>query len=171
MGMDVYGLAPVNPKGSTLCRSVWDWHPLVELCIAIAPAIAGRLRHWDTKNGAGLDQTDAQALGKCLEAALADGRVADYVARRDRELTALPDQRCWHCSGTGVRSDMFARYHRMDVRVIDKLGHPRHGETGWCNVCDGTGRVRPAETRYHLTADDVAEFAAFLLDSGGFKIR
>ncbi len=170
MGMDVYGLAPATINGHYFRRSVWGWHPLAELCIALAPGLAGRCAHWHTNDGAGLDDSDARALGQCLKAALGNGRVADYVTRRDRKLAALPAQRCTTCNGTGIRHDAIGHNNGMNVRVIDEPGHPRHGETGWCNGCNGRGSERPFETHYRLSTKDAEEFAAFLLDCGGFQI-
>lgn len=39
-----------------------------------------------------------------------------------------------------------------------------------CNACQGTGKVRPAETSYSFDESDVREFAEFLENCGGFEI-
>jgi hypothetical protein len=49
--------------------------------------------------------------------------------------------------------------------------HPRAGETGWCNGCDGLGKRRPMSTWYTLDMEDLTEWADFLEASGGFKIH
>lgn len=170
MGMDVYGLAPRSPQGEYFRRSVWGWHPLAELCITLARDLTAPCAHWHSNDGDGLDDDDAKALGELLGAALADGRVADYITRRDAALATLPDRKCWLCQGTGVRTDAIGHDNGMTVRLIDQPGHPRHGQTGWCNGCNGRGYERPFEALYRVSAEDVAEFAAFLIDSGGFQI-
>lgn len=47
---------------------------------------------------------------------------------------------CGCCAGTGVRKDSIAVNAGMHTKIINKPGHPRHGQKGWCNACDGTGK-------------------------------
>lgn len=168
MGMDVYGLAPTHHKGQYFRRSVWGWHPLADCCLAIAPKLTAPCTHWHSNDGAGLD--GARRLGTALKEAIDSGSVADYVAKRDAKLAALTDDPCRQCSGTGVRADDIGTSLGMKTRLIDKAHHPRHGETGWCNGCDGLGVTPAWEKHYRLCTDDVAEFADFLLACGGFEI-
>ena len=49
--------------------------------------------------------------------------------------------------------------------------HPRFGQTGWCNGCAGYGNNEALEANYHVTVDDVGEFADFLAACGGFEIH
>lgn len=54
-------------------------------------------------------------------------------------------ERCDLCGGTGVRRDEIARSHGQIVGVIGvdycvgEEDHPRKGQRGWCNGCDGRG--------------------------------
>jgi hypothetical protein len=164
--MDVYGANP----GTYFRRNVWGWHPLAEFCISLAPDITAACEQWHSNDGDGLDAAHSLALARELREALTDGRAAAYVATRDHALKALPDERCHICGGTGIRNDERGRQMGQDIRVIDEAGHPRHGQTGWCNGCDGRGAVRPWPTCYCLEVSDIAEFAAFLEACGGFEI-
>lgn len=55
------------------------------------------------------------------------------------------------------------------VLLVEK-DHPRAGQTGWCNACNGVGSKRAWDSNYPFSVDNVREFAAFLIDSGGFEI-
>lgn len=166
MGMDVYG-----NSGNYFRRSVWGWHPLAEFCRWLAPEITAPCRYWHSNDGDGLDAAHAKQLSDAIVDAVADGRAAAYIASRDAKLAALPRVTCSQCGGSGVRSDDIGRTHGMITRIIREDGHPRHGQTGWCNGCDGIGTTASYDTYYPLTLDDVAEFASFLAESGGFCIR
>lgn len=171
MGMDVYGTNPTAKVGEYFRRSVWGWHPLAEFCINLAPSIAAGCEHWHSNDADGLNAADAAALAAELRAAFSDGRAASYVANRDAELRALPDETCDICGGTGTRTDQIGREMGQHIRVIDQAGHPRHGQKGWCNGCDGRGTHRHWYTHYDLEISDIAEFAAFLEACGGFEIH
>lgn len=166
MGMDVHGIK----NGAYFRRSVWGWHPLAELVCKVAPDLSSACKRWHTNDGDGLEEPLSTALAQRLRAALDDGTVAALVAKRNAMLAALPDEICTTCNGTGVRSDYIGRQMQQHLRVIDQPGHPRHGETGWCNGCDGLGKIRPFATWYRLSVDDVREFTAFLERCGGFSI-
>ena len=56
-------------------------------------------------------------------------------------------------------------------KVIEDPEHPRHGQRGWCNGCDGHGTVADFRTNYVFDVDNLAEFADFLADCGGFVIN
>ena len=170
MGMDVYGTEPTAPEGEYFQRNVWGWRPLATLCQRLAPAIAARCTHWDTNDADGLDATDAAALAEVLEHALASGAIKAYVERREVELAALPDETCTICDGTGIRCDEIGKADGQPGRVIDTPAHPRHGQTGWCNGCDGRGAKKAFARHYFLGERDVREFAAFLKACGGFEI-
>lgn len=167
MGMDVIGR---NNPNAYFRRNVWGWHPLAMLIQDIAPNIAAACRYWHTNDGDGLDEKHSKKLGALLRQELASGAIASYIARRDKTLLSRPRQTCRICLGTGVRNDDVGRGQRMDELVIDKPSHPRHGQTGWCNACDGIGTQPPIEAHYRLTVKDVEEFAAFLNICGGFQI-
>jgi len=54
--------------------------------------------------------------------------------------------------------------------MINGPGHPRHGQSGTCNSCDGRGVSRPPATWYTLELEDVRERVAFLKVCAGFEI-
>lgn len=170
MGMDVHGLEPRSETGSYFRRNVWHWRPLAELVCTMAPDVCAACTHWQSNDGDGLDAESALALASELKAAQADGRIKAYIAIRDALLQALPRVTCRHCEGTGIRSDEIGVKYGMPLEVITEPGHPRHGETGTCNACNGIGSSPAFETHYFLDERDVAEFTAFLEDCGGFVI-
>lgn len=170
MGMDVYGKNPTSPHGGYFRRSVWGWHPLAELCAELAPELCAGCRHWHSNDGDGLDEEAAVLLARRLGELIEDGTVARYVALRNAALAALPDERCRLCDGTGIRTDATGKAAGMHTKLIANPGHPRHGQTGTCNGCDGRGTHRPFATNYDVDVNDVREFAAFLAACGGFEI-
>ena len=170
MGMDVTGANPKTDAGVYFRRNIWGWHPLAELVCKLAPDIARHCSGWHTNDGDGLNATNAKRLAAVLEAALASGKVAMLVALRVARFRRLPDEPCPWCDSTGVRGDEVGQEHGLDQRTIDDVGHPRHGQTGWCNGCDGRGSNRPRETFYRVHDADVREFADFVKNSGGFWI-
>lgn len=170
MGMDVFGKKPTAEAGSYFRRNVWGWRPLADYCIGLAPDITAACRHWHTNDGDGLSAKASRTLAKRLRASLADGHAKAYIAIRDATLAAMTNEPCSLCAATGVRTDEVAHAAGMPRRVIVADGHPRHGETGWCNGCDGRGHVRPWATHYPLALGDIEAFAAFLEACGGFEI-
>lgn len=170
MGMDVSGRKAKTGAGVYFRRNVWGWHPLATLVCKLAPRITCHCRRWHSNDGDGLSATNADRLATVLDAALASGKVAMLVALRVARLRRLPDVTCTWCDGTGIRSDEVGREHGLNQRTIDDVGHPRHGQKGWCNGCDGRGSERPRETFYRVHEDDIREFAVFVKYSGGFRI-
>ena len=170
MGMDVSGRNPRTDAGVYFRRNVWGWHPLATLVCKLAPRFTCHCRRWHSNDGDGLNATNAKRLAAALNTALGSGKVAMLVALRVARLRRLPDESCTWCGGTGVRTDEIGREHGLDQRTIDDVGHPRHGQTGWCNGCDGRGSNRPRETLYRVHEADVREFADFVKNSGGFWI-
>lgn len=171
MGMDVYGRQPTTEKGKYFRNNIWWWRPLADMCLVMAPDICAPCTHWQSNDGDGLDADGAKALADVLEQRLKDGTVARYIAERDAYLEALPDEACQLCNGSGVRRDKLAEEAGMLKRVINEPGHPRDGQVGWCNSCDGVGHKRPFETHYPADVENVEEFVGFLKDCGGFDIH
>lgn len=175
MGMDVYGCNPSAPQGRHFRRSVWGWRPLAELVCQIAPDETDVCTMWHTNDGDGLNDGQAVLLADRLQALVDDGAIAKYVKQRDDRLAALPNLQCRSCEGTGIRTDDRALELGQHLRIIGPdtgadISHPRFGQSGWCNGCDGVGRVRSSETHYRVEAGDVIEFVAFLRACGGFEI-
>lgn len=170
MGMDVYGVSPTSTTGEYFRRSIWGWHPLASLIETLAPSIARPCEHWHSNDGDGLDAEHAGQLAAALTSLVEDGSVAAYIAQRDAELAQLPNESCSICDGTGIRTDDVGVADAMSSRKIADVAHPRCGETGWCNGCDGRGWNRAWATHYRLDQQDVIEFIAFLKGCGGFEI-
>lgn len=175
MGMDVFGRNPSSEAGRYFRRSVWSWHPLAELVCSLAPAEAVPCTLWHTNDGGGLDGNQAVILAHRLQELADDGTIAARVKARTDYLDGLADLHCSYCEGSGIRADARGKELSLHQRVIGKdtgaaLSHPRLGQTGWCNSCNGIGHLRPSETLYHVETDDVVEFIDFLRNCGGFEI-
>jgi hypothetical protein len=80
---------------------------------------------------------------------------------------------CFLCGGTGVRTDAVSSQMGFSRKIISDPLHPRNGQTGWCNGCDGVG-IRD-ETGGRLNTFHFAKFlkafALFLDTCGGLRIR
>lgn len=110
---------------------------------AAAPELFAKVEHWGSNDGDGFDNAD-----DCLAMADALEKMESYIIQARKEQEAMPDVDCKYCAGTGSRSDL---------------------EPG-CNVCNGTGNVRPDETDYPHDWDFTKEWIAFLRGCGGFEI-
>ena len=150
MGMDVYGLAPANTRGEYFRNNVWWWRPLWDYVIESCDLDEDVELSGHFNDGVQIDELTARRIAKTLFSLLHDGTVANYQRKRDALLEALPDEECTHCNGTGVRDDSYVQ--------------------GKCNGCNGTGKVRPFETWYSFSPENVSEFAHFCDKSGGFEI-
>jgi hypothetical protein len=166
MGADVVGR---NHKGLYFSRNWWDWRPLWDYCYEIAPDIISE-EIWDGghKNaGAGLRAADARALGARLRGEILSERAAAAVAEHAQRMAAMPDETCTFCSGTGK--------HARETKVSElppevRESYERALAKGYATICNGSGRVRPGDAWYELTESNIADFAAFLEQSGGFRV-
>jgi hypothetical protein len=166
MGMDVYGTS-----GNYFRNSVWSWRPLADYIQHVAPSVFRKCESWHTNDGFGLNSTDALKLADILKNELASGHTHAYEERYKAHIKSLPREHCEHCNGTGVRTDKVGQDSGMPLRAISNTaGHPRAGQTGWCNACDGHGTQPNFLSYYSFRVDNVAEFIDFLEESGGFKI-
>lgn len=177
MGMDVYGKQPTSKTGEYFRRNAWGWRPLATLCTTLCPKETAACKYWQSNDGDGLDNAGAIALAEALQDKIAQGAVKAYVEIRNAELSGMANASCNLCNGTGIRRDAVGVQMKQPDRQVPPdakwLGgkHPRAGQTGWCNGCDGRGFDRPIECAYYLEESDVVEFIAFLRDSGGFEIN
>lgn len=171
MGMDLTGKNAASEVGEYFRRNAWGWRPLATMCCEMFPEITSGCTRWQTNDGDGLDSEASVRLADALDAAVASGRVREYVNDRDATLAVLPRLPCQYCNATGVRDDDVGRRHGMTSARITEEGHPRYGQLGTCNACHGHGTVEDNRTWYKLDEDDAREFAAFLRDSGGFEIH
>ena len=175
MGMDIHGKAPSSNQGEYFRNNVWWWRPLADYCCAIAPDVTAACRYWQSNDGDGLNAEASLELARLLRAEKTAGRTAAYATTRDMEHAMLPDKVCSLCTGSGVRNDAVGVDMSQPTRRIEapefQPGHPRFGSVGWCNGCNGTGRLRPDETYYPFSVENVEEFVMFLEACGGFEIR
>lgn len=177
MGMDVYGRSPSSEAGEYFRRNVWGWHPLADYCEAVAPEICQFCEHWHSNDGDGLDAELSARLADVLAQQLDSGKTATFIAQRNAEMDALPGERCHICNGSGQRTDAIAVAQQMPERDIppDAMWggkpHPRAGQTGWCNGCDGRGVNRPFLAEYQLDEQTVRDWIEFLRGCGGFSIH
>lgn len=150
MGMDVYGEAPNNPKGKYFRNNCWWWRPLwnyiYKECSDIISEQDHEMGHYN--DGYLIEKQKAERIASRLRDLCANGKVLDFEREYKRHMETVPDEICKHCDGTGKRN-----WHGSD-----------------CDACEGKGRVRPFETWYPFSAENVLEFAEFAECSGGFRI-
>lgn len=170
MGMEVKGKNPTTKTGEYFRNNVWWWRPLAEYVCEVAPEIAVGCEYWQSNDGDGLDENGARELAGRLREEIASGRTATYAMDRQTKLDALPREKCEWCKGTGVRRDWLGTEMAMPEKVITVESHPRYGERGWCNGCDGVGSKESMECSYGFSVENVQKFAEFLEASGGFEI-
>lgn len=170
MGMDVYGRKPTDGTGEYFRRNGWRWHPLAEYTQKAAPEIAAHCKDWHNNGGDGLDGPQSVALSEQLLQEVESGRAEKYVVGRQAYLDALPRKECWLCEGTGIRTDEIGRKGGLHEKIITEEGHPREGQIGWCNGCNGMGDVPDDQTYYHLDLRSIQEWVTFLRHCGGFRI-
>jgi hypothetical protein len=170
MGMDVYGVAPVDEAGEYFRNNVWYWRPLWDFCCAAAPELtAGVNGHYN--DGEGLNAEGAEALALVLFDQLASGEVAAYEKAYNERIASIPMDDCAYCNATGIRSDEVGVDMHMPDKALDNDVAIVVGRThGWCNGCQGYGKSPSWEANYPFTEENVREFAKFLSSCGGFQI-
>ncbi len=173
MGMDVYGKKPSSKRGKYFYMTMSGWHPLATLVTTLCPTETAACKYWHTNDGDGLDAVGARALADALQEKINKGEVRAYIKLREAELKAMPNEPCCLCAGTGIRRDIEDEINTKipSNATWNGIEHPRAGQLGWCNGCDGLGFRRPYETHYKIEEDSVRKFVTFLRDSGGFEIH
>ena len=172
MGMDISGKQPTAPAGEYFRNNVWWWRPLAEYILDHAPTdITDACEYWGSNDGDGLDAEGSKALAEFLREEIANGNCKEYADAHEAARLSLPRVPCEYCEGTGTRKDAVGIDAKMPEREIPQdANHPRSGQTGWCNGCDGWGTQEPFASHYPFSVDNVAEFATFLESCGGFEI-
>lgn len=171
MGMDVYGKSPKSEVGSYFRRNVWGWRPLWQYVEDNHPEIAELVEYAQSNDGDGLGARDSKKLAKLLMEDFTSGKVAEYVAERNKALSELPFEDCQICEGTGIRTDDIGKQWGMDTKELEPDIAIIVGRTnGSCNACNGVGKKEHWATNYYLEEDDIKEFAEFLAECGGFEI-
>jgi hypothetical protein len=159
MGMDAYGIKPTSKRGQYFGAHNSFWYELASYCQEVAPEITSRCQNWVTNDGDGLDAAGAVALADALQKEIEAGRTDAYARHRwIDEPDFPPNKPCCACGGSGAR----------------KLWLPDLQGGGFkCDACDGSGHIhqRPQSQHEHEPwTEEVAAFAEFLRESGGFQI-
>lgn len=171
MGMDISGKNPTTDAGKYFRNSVWCWRPLAGYITETAPVnITDACAYWQSNDGAGLDVDGSAALAAFLRLEIASGRTAQFADAWEKRRLSLPRVTCRLCHGSGIRRDAVGVQEGMPERVVDTPGHPREGQTGWCNGCDGLGTQEPHAFHYPFSVENVVDFCTFLEGCGGFEI-
>ena len=172
MGMDVYGLDPSSEAGEYFRNNVWWWRPLADYIMKNAPEhLVVQCTHWHSNDGDGLDAEAAVELADWLDDQVASGLADEYEKEYKAIIAAIPKETCSYCGGTGIRKDEVGHKMGMPFRVIHEEGHPRKGQKGWCNGCNGLGKHDSFDASYPFSVENVVEFSKFCRDSGGFEIN
>jgi hypothetical protein len=160
MGMYVDGKKPVSETGKHFYNNTWWWLPLADYVRQIAPEIASRckIRRSSANDEQNANAKDSKALATILQAEIDSGRTAQSAIAHQELQEAMPDVHCCKCDGTGFFKNVLGF----------GAGDPNNGGIK-CNCCEGTGKHRPWETRFHFSAENVQNFVNFLRDSGGFE--
>jgi hypothetical protein len=171
MGMDVYGKKPTTKAGEYFRRNVWGWRPLWQYVENVHPEIAGLVKDGYSNSGYGLNGEKSAELASLLRTDITNGLVAEYVTARNNALAELPRKECQYCNGSGIRTDGVGVENGMFKHKLDEAAAIILGRThGWCNGCRGEGVVDDFALNYFLDETDIAEFAEFLENCGGFRI-
>lgn len=171
MGMDVFGKNPTNEVGKYFRRNVWGWRPLWDYALDMHHEIAGVVRNGHSNSGDGLGSADSIKLANALIQDLEDGTAIEYINKRNARLAEIERHTCKWCAGTGIRTDDIGIENKMPERELEPEMAILLGRThGWCNGCRGEGKTDDIATSYYLDAEDIAEFAEFLKNCGGFSI-
>jgi hypothetical protein len=173
MGMDVYGKAPVDETGTYFRNNIWWWRPLWDYCCYVAqdiiPTSIAEAGHCN--DGVGLNAEDSKLLGEKLMLELWEGRTAEYANQYMASMADLPRETCTICKGTGIRTDEIGISNGWHEKELEPEVQILTGRThGSCNSCQGIGTVENFQCHYPFNIQNVAEFAQFCIQSGGFSI-
>ena len=170
MGMDVYGNAPTTESGEYFRNNVWWWRPLWSYCETVAGDLLADV-DGQTNSGDGLDADQAAVLAARLREEIDSGATAKYAAAYRHDLSLLPRENCRYCDATGIRTDEVGQNAGMPSRELDNAVAIAVGRShGWCNACNGEGKVDDWRVSYPFSVENVQNFANFLFSCGGFKI-
>jgi hypothetical protein len=153
MGFDLIGIKPIHKKGEYFRNTVWYWRPLwgyvqQELGILSEKEFEGG----EFNDGCLISGEKAKIIAEKLIQLIDKGEVTKYIEKRRKWIESLPDEVCKFCCGSGKR------------------GTDHICGQGPCNLCDGTGKVRPWISYYPMDIENMKEFAEFCKYSGGFEI-
>ena len=150
MGFDVFGEEPDAEVGKYFRNNVWWWRPLWEYVVDNCGLTSEQVTAGLSNDGVLIDKSTAERIAKTLKGLIEQGLTKKFEVEYMKMLDELPDEVCDLCGGTGVRNDEIVK--------------------GTCNKCDGKGKVRPFDTWYPFSEENVKNFAEFCEHSGGFRI-
>lgn len=152
MGVDCYGKNPSSERGEHFQNSWWSWRPLAVYVLDVCKDVfeEGETIFWQSNDGQEVSAATSLKIANRLRYLLDSGDVKKYKKGYDRRMGDLPDEQCKFCNSTGTRTD--------------------RGNPFTCNACKGSGKVRPMETCYPFTIENVDQFQKFCAASGGFQI-
>lgn len=173
MGMDVYGSDPTTEHGVYFRNNVWWWRPLWNYVITVGSEVISEelAESGHYNDGARLNADQAKRLGEILFIELWEGRTLTYQAEYNEYLSQLERQPCDLCLQTGIRTDKLGVEMGQPTKELSPEVQILTGRThGWCNGCNGVGTVEHFAAHYPFSVENVANFAQFCIESGGFKI-
>jgi hypothetical protein len=97
----------------------------------------------------------------------------EKLKRLARAQGLLSETYCALCGGSGVRCDYVGNAKGFNDKLISDDTHPRFGQVGWCNGCDGTGVKDEDEgvlNIYHLS-QFLRRIASFMSRGGELKVQ
>lgn len=88
MGMNVYGLQPIDRSGVEFQRNLPSWAVLAQLMTALCPAETAACHYWFSNDDDGLDAENSIALADALQRKIDNGEVFEYIARKAPDIQA-----------------------------------------------------------------------------------
>lgn len=171
-----------NIAGAYFRNNVWWWHPLWAFVCSTCDDILDKkdMCAGESNSGQLISGNKSLEIGLRLKKLLRNDVVVKYIEERDEKLKNLPQIKCTICNGTGTRKafrgweskSKWLKYHTRlggDSTSMQCSYAHANGCNG-CNSCQGTGEVDNWATHYHLSEENVEEFARFCVASGGFTI-
>lgn len=145
MGFDLAG-----NRGTEFRKNCWWWRMLWQFTCKVCDLPEEIERQGQYNDGFEIDEAEAERITSILTALIQSGAVKKFEKEYAESLKAMPDVGCDLCKGSGERHD----------KIVD----------GKCNKCDGKGKVRPWQTHYPFSEENVIAFRDFVKTSGGFRI-
>lgn len=179
MGITLMGLRPSNDKGEELSFGWGSWVSMIRYCERVAPHTMGHCTHWGTNDGDGLNVRHSRRLANLITMRIDNGTAKTYTKELRKILDGLESVECMFCEGTGTRTRPIPNRpnglewsHKKLCPTVDDDGkpHPRAGQPGWCNGCNGIGHHPDDRTYNWFDLEILTGFRDFLKNCGGFQI-
>jgi len=167
MGFSLIGLKAQNKTGEYFQNNIWWWRPLAEFVLDVYDDFLKieEKKYWQSNDAQKISAKTAISIADRLDSLIKSGTVKRYADKYNEEQNAEPDIDCWICNGTGNREG-WVYYKNGERKFTDEWAKQCNG----CNVCYGTGKIRPFSTYYLFDVENLKIFADFCRYSGGFEI-